>query len=117
MAYFASRPLGAIRVHEGNDDASISIDLYNFEGDGNDVCEELEFNTTGDEKVWHAFCVSYDPDRENPLIIIAEPTGVYCDYEDFTPDQVPDATLANITTWLWDAVKQPEQRWEDNEED
>lgn len=117
MAYFASRPLGAIRVHEGTNNASISIDLYNFEGDGNDVCEGLEFNPTGEEKVWHAFCVSYDPDRENPLIIIAEPTGVCCDYEDFTPDQVPDTTLANITTWLWDAAKQPEQRWEDNEED
>lgn len=114
-AYFASRPLGAIRVHEGNEDASISIDLYNFEGDGKDVCDGLEFDAINlPEGVTpihaKAYCIAYEPSWvEHPVIIVCTDLSDDTDAE-LTLNCVPDTTLANITTWLWDTVKQPETR-------
>ena len=113
MAYFASRPLGNLRVHEG-DGASITIDLYNFEGDGKDVCDGLEFDTLTlpDGVTIHvkAFAISYDPDLvEHPLIFSCTDIAEETDFN-LSPDYVPETTLANITTWLWNTVKQSEQR-------
>ena len=113
MAYFASRPLGNLRVHEG-DGASITIDLYNFEGDGKDVCDGLEFDTLTlpDGITIHvkAFAISYDPDWvEHPLIFSCTDIAEETDFN-LSPDYVPETTLANITTWLWNTVKQSGQR-------
>lgn len=111
QAYFASKPLGNLRVHEGNDDASISIDLYNFEGDGKDVCDNLEFDfANGDTIHLKAFAICYDPDRKRLPVTISCNDLTNDGYAYLSVNDIPDITLASITTWLWDIVKQPEER-------
>ena len=68
MAYFKGRMEGhPLWVHEHSaDGASISIDLYNFGGDGKPVCDGLKpctitYDDNTQESGW-LFCMAYDPD-------------------------------------------------------
>ena len=98
--------LSNLWIHEGDDTPSISIDLYNFGGDGKDVCDGLEFDVLLSKKKTHlhAFCISYNSDLEdNPLLLQCEDGD---DYDCIiTADQIPDTTCANITNWLREQVK------------
>lgn len=97
-----------LRIHEGIDPdrLSISIDLYNFEGDGKDVCEGLHNCTVtfddGTTDTGWLFCVCYDPDDMTPLTFMLLPENRH-DF-DIEPDSVPLPVLQNITAWLEKAM-------------
>ena len=59
----------ALRIHEGSC-GTISIDLYNFEGDGKPVCEGLKPCTVtyddGSTDTGHLYCMCYDADDITP---------------------------------------------------
>ena len=105
MAYFKGRMEGhPLWVHERNDDsAAISIDLYNFGGDGKPVCDGLNPCTItcedGTQKKGWLFCMCYNPDETAPLIFLLTPEE---DEDDMavSPDALPEAVLQNITAWL-----------------
>lgn len=116
MAHFKGRleecPL---RIHESSDTygLSISIDLYNFEGDGKDVCEGLSnctvtFDDGTTDTGWF-FSMRYDPDDVTPLTFMFSPKGR--DDFDIDPDNVPLTVLQNITAWLEKAML-PQQNQE-----
>lgn len=116
MAHFKGRleecPL---RIHESSDTygLSISIDLYNFEGDGKDVCEGLSNCTVtfddGTTDTGWLFCMRYDPNDVTPLTFMFLPKGR--DDFDIDPDNVPLTVLQNITAWLEKAML-PQQNQE-----
>ena len=105
-AYFKGRMEGhPLWVHERSDDSTaISIDLYNFEGDGLPVCDGLKpctitFDDNTTDTGW-LFCMCYDPDDVTPLIFLFTPDG----YEEgdmaINPEDVPEEVLKNIIAWL-----------------
>ena len=108
MAYFKGRETG-VRVHETGE-AGISIDLYNFEGDGKPVCEGMKpckiTCDDGSTKIGHIFCMVYDPDEEETPLVFLFSHGEYGDEGDMDigPEEVPEETLQNITQWLERAV-------------
>lgn len=99
-----SRVRGDLRVHEGSD-SGISIDLYNFEGDGKPVCDGLKPCTItyddGSHDTGHLFCMHYDPDDVTPLVFLLS-HDEYGDGGDIDvePESVPADVLENIVKWL-----------------
>lgn len=96
--------VGNLRVHEG-EGAAISIDLYHFEGDGQPVCEGLDFDAVcpADLQLVHqkAWCINYDPDREeHPVVIMCSDMTGGDDYFDLTLDYVPEEVQQRIIAWL-----------------
>lgn len=89
-----------VRVHESGA-VGISIDLYNFEGDGEPVCDGLTFKYEGMENLQRAFCVIYDPDWEDaPLRVLCfDDKGDGDDYDEL-PENLPDTVLNAIIQWL-----------------
>lgn len=106
-AYFKGRGgsvLDALRVHETGE-AGISIDLYNFEGDGQPVCEGLDFDALcpADMQMIHqrAHTISYEPDWEpHPVLLLCSDTTGNDDSFDLTLDNVPQEVIENITNWI-----------------
>ena len=104
-AYFKGRMQGhPLWVHERSDDSTaISIDLYNFEGDGKPVCDGLNpctitFDDGTNETGW-LFCMAYEPDDVTPLSFVFEPqSDMPC--IDIEPESVPEEALQNIVAWL-----------------
>ena len=96
---------GDLWIHESRRDSSaISIDLYNFMGDGKDVCEglhgcEIAYDDGSIDKGW-LFCMCYDPDEEmTPLTFLFLSDDQPDDIE-LEPDSIPTAVLQNIIAWL-----------------
>lgn len=114
MAYFKGRMEGCtLIVHEENN-ATISIDLYNFEGDGKPVCDGLKpctitYDDNTQDSGW-LFCMAYDPDDDvTPLAFLFTPDGDEGDME-IDPEDVPEEVLKNVIAWLEKAMKpQPEK--------
>ena len=111
MAHFKGRmeehPLW---VHELNAaGAAISIDLYNFEGDGKPVCDGLKpctitYDDNTQDSGW-LFCMAYDPDDDvTPLVFLFTPDGDEGDME-IDPEDVPEEVLKNVIAWLEQALK------------
>jgi len=107
--YYNGRELG-VRVHETGE-AGISIDLYNFDGDGQPVCDGLIFNFEGSDTPMQAYCVVYNPDWEASQVRIllqeAYPSDDDYDY-DTDPEELPDTVLNAIIQWL-EKTMQPKQ--------
>ena len=111
-AFYRSKPadmtecnVGELRVHQNDSGKGISIDLYNFEGDGLPVCEGLDFDAVcpADMQMIHqrAWCISYDPDwEEHPVIIQCSDITGTDDSLDLTLDYVPEEVQQRIITWL-----------------
>ena len=112
-AYFKGRMEGhTLWVHERMDDsAAISIDLYNFVGDGKPVCEGLKPCTVtyddGSQGTGWLYCMCCDPDDVTPLTFIFESDAV----GDITLDaeDIQEDVLRNIATWLDQAMQPVEQ--------
>lgn len=96
----------ALRIHEGSC-GGISIDLYNFEGDGKPVCDGLNpytvTNDDGSQHPGHLFCMCYDADGWKPLSFLFSPIDFGDDYT-INPEDIPTTVLRDITAWL-------EQEW------
>lgn len=96
----------ALRIHEGSC-GGISIDLYNFEGDGKPVCEGLNPYTVtyddGSQHPGHLFCMCYDADGWTPLTFLFSPADFDDDFT-INPEDIPTTVLRDITAWL-------EQEW------
>lgn len=98
-------------VHERMDDsAAISIDLYNFGGDGKPVCEGLYPCTIthddGTDEKGHVFCMCYDPDAVTPLMFLFS----YAEWSDksdieIEPSVMPTQALQNVAAWLERAMQ------------
>lgn len=111
MAHFKGRELG-VRVHEsGNDDAAISVDLYNFEGDGKPVCDGLNPCTItyddGTTDKGLVYCMCYNPDEEETPLVFLFSHDEYGDGGDIDidPEDLSEETLLNITQWLEKAMQ------------
>ena len=106
---------GELRVHEGDnpDGAAISIDLYNFEGDGKPVCDGLTFQRECDKYPIRAYCIAYNPDLDwetrHLYILCCYDDGGVSDGLDLIPELVPEEVLTAITQWLEKAMV-PEQK-------
>lgn len=101
----------SLRVHDSGE-AGISIDLYNFSGDGKPVCEGLTFNIDGKNEMQRAFCLVYNPDYEEEHLWIMCFNDKPCNYDDdyeLLPEDLPEAVLKNIVTWLEQAMQPVEQ--------
>lgn len=104
----------ALRIHEGSC-GGISIDLYNFEGDGKPVCEGLKPCTVtyddGSTDTGHFFCMCYDPDDDITPLVFLFSHDEYGDGGDIEldPDDVPLQVLHNITAWLEQAAQDKQQ--------
>jgi len=113
MAHFKGREVG-VRVHEGDNlyGATISIDLYNFEGDGKPVCDGLKPCTVtlgnGSTDIGWLFCMHYDPDDEvTPLVFLFTPDEELGNNDgdiDLVPENLPEEVLTAITKWLEKAM-------------
>lgn len=103
--YFKGRLTGCRPwVHERDEEGDgISIDLYNFGGDGEPVCDGLKPCTItyddGSQESGHLFCMCYDPDDVTPLIFLLSPEDESDDIE-IDPEDVSEETLQNILAWL-----------------
>lgn len=111
-AFYRSKPadmtecnVGELRVHQNDSGKGISIDLYNFEGDGLPVCEGLDFDAVcpADMQMIHqrAWCITYDPDWTGypVLVLCSDTTGQDDDFE-LNLDGVPEEVQRTITRWL-----------------
>ena len=106
--YFKGRLTGCRPwVHERDEDGDgISIDLYNFGGDGKAVCDGLKPCTItyddNSQESGHLFCMCYDPDPDEvtPLIFLFTPEDDEDCTMDIDPEDVSEETLQNILTWL-----------------
>lgn len=92
-------------VHERDlEGDAISIDLYNFGGDGKTVCDGLKpctinYDDGSHDKGW-LFCMCYDPyPDETPLVFLFSPEDDSGDIE-ISPEDVSEDVLQNILTWL-----------------
>lgn len=97
--------VGELWVHEGmSGQKSISIDLYNFEGDGLPVCDGLTWEGTcpkcGETTTLRAFCICYCPTWEQPLCILCCEDQEDCDDWEANPDELPESVLNNIAGWI-----------------
>ena len=103
--YFKGRLTGCRPwVHERDEEGDgISIDLYNFGGDGEPVCDGLKPSTItyddGSQDSGHLFCMCYDPDDVTPLVFLFSPEDESGDME-IDPEDVSEDVLQNILTWL-----------------
>lgn len=113
--YFKGRLTGCRPwVHERDEEGDgISIDLYNFGGDGEPVCDGLKPSTItyddGSQDSGHLFCMCYDPDEVTPLVFLFSPEDESGDME-IDPEDVSEGVLQNILTWL-------EAEWASNTHD
>ena len=113
--YFKGRLTGCRPwVHERDEEGDgISIDLYNFGGDGEPVCDGLKPSTItyddGSQDSGHLFCMCYDPDDVTPLVFLFSPEDESGDIE-IDPEDVSEGVLQNILTWL-------EAEWASNTHD
>ena len=113
--YFKGRLTGCRPwVHERDEEGDgISIDLYNFGGDGEPVCDGLKPSTItyddGSQESGHLFCMCYDPDEVTPLVFLFSPEDESGDME-IDPEDVSEGVLQNILTWL-------EAEWASNTHD
>ena len=104
--YFKGRLVGCRPwVHERDEEGDgISIDLYNFCGDGKTVCDGLKpctinYDDGSHDKGW-LFCMCYDPyPDETPLVFLFSPEDDSGDIE-ISPEDVSEDVLQNILTWL-----------------
>lgn len=102
-AYFKGRMENhPLPVHEREDENAISIDLYNFGGDGEPVCDGLRpctltYDDGSQEDGW-LFCMCYNPDDVTPLFFLFDPDG-RGDME-IDPEDVPEKALKDIFAWL-----------------
>lgn len=109
-AYFKGRMEGhPLLVHERTDGSvAISIDLYNFEGDGEPVCAGLKPCTItyddGSSDTGWLFCMCYDPDDVTPLTFLYDYDSD-ADPMELDPEDVPEEVLHNITAWLEKAMQ------------
>lgn len=94
-------------VHECmSQESGISIDLYNFGGDGKSVCDGLNPCTVtfddGTKQMGNVFCMTYDPDEEETPLVFQFSFDKYGDGSDvdLEPDSIPIETLQNIAQWL-----------------
>ena len=108
-AYFKGRMEGhTLWVHERMDDsAAISIDLYNFGGDGKPVCEGLRpctvtYDDRSQGKGW-LYCMCYNPDDVTPLTFIFD-SDTFGDIN-LDPEDVHEDVLQNIAAWLEQAMR------------
>lgn len=102
MAYYKGCETGSLYVHESGE-AGISIDLYNFGGDGKPVCDGLTFHAAdadARQEPITPFCICYDPDNEQHPIILLCVFGDDMDDFELTPENVSANVLQNITRWL-----------------
>ena len=104
---------GELWVHESPcvSSAAISIDLYDFGGDGLPVCDGLEPCTItcddGSAMTGVVFCMCYNPDDElTPLVFEFEGADDGTPDMDVAPEQMPEPALKNVTAWL-EGVLQP----------
>lgn len=102
---------GDLWVHERMDDsAAISIDLYNFGGDGNPVCDGLKPCTPryddGSSECGWLYCMCYDPDDVSPLTFVFGPEADRADM-DVDPESVPEEVLQDISKWLESMFSHP----------
>lgn len=110
--YFKGRLTGCRPwVHERDEEGDgISIDLYNFGGDGEPVCDGLKPCTItyddNSQDSGHLFCMCYDPDDVTPLIFLLSPEDEI-DAIEIDPEDVSEETLQNVLTWL-------EEEWASN---
>ena len=105
VSYYKGKETG-LWVHEDKG-ASISIDLYNFEGDGKPVCNGLTFQRECDEEPIRAFCIAYNSDETTHLCIeCCYDDGGLADGFDLLPEKVPEEVLAAIASWLESQMKQ-----------
>lgn len=108
-AYFKGKMEGhTLWVHERMAaSAAISIDLYNFGGDGKPVCEGLRpctvtYDDSSRGKGW-LYCMCYDPDDVTPLTFIFDSDAL--GDLDLDPEDVHEDVLQNIATWLEQAMQ------------
>ena len=107
-AYFKGRMENhPLPVHERDDENAISIDLYNFGGDGEPVCDGLRpctltYDDGSHEDGW-LFCMCYNPDDVTPLFFLFDPDG-RGDME-IDPEDVPEKALKDIFSWLDSEVR------------
>ena len=90
-----------------DDSAAISIDLYNFGGDGKPVCEGLRpctvtYDDGSQGKGW-LYCMCYDPDDVTPLTFIFD-SDTFGDIN-LDPEDVHEDVLQNIAAWLEKAMQ------------
>lgn len=103
---------GELWVHETYLDkhsSAISIDLYNFEGDGKPVADGLNpcaiVFDDGTTDIGELFCMCYNADDPvTPLVFEFSPQDESDDY-DIDPEDVPEDVLRNITAWLEDVFQ------------
>ena len=113
--YFKGRLTGCRPwVHERDEEGDgISIDLYNFGGDGEPVCDGLKPSTItyddGSQDSGHLFCMCYEPYEVTPLVFLFSPEDESGDME-IDPEDVSEDVLQNILTWL-------EAEWASNTHD
>lgn len=111
-AYFKGKMEGhQLWVHEHMDDsAAISIDLYNFGGDGKPVCDGLKPCTLryddGSSECGWLYCMCYDPDDVSPLTFVFGPEADRADM-DVDPESVPEEVLQDISKWLESMFSHP----------
>ena len=101
MAYYKGCETGSLCVHESGE-AGISIDLYNFGGNGKPVCCGLTFHKEGRDELQRAFCLCYNPDWKDSLRVLCF-NDAPCDWDDdydLSPEELPMSVLTTITRWL-----------------
>lgn len=107
-AYFKGRMENhPLPVHESDAENAISIDLYDFGGDGEPVCEGLRpctltYDDGSHEDGW-LFCMCYRPDDVTPLVFLFSPKDE--SVMEIDPDDVPEKTLKDIFAWLDSEVR------------
>lgn len=94
-------------VHECmSQESGISIDLYNFGGDGKSVCDGLNPCTVtfddGTTQMGDVYCMTYVPDEEGIPLAFHFSFEKYCDDGDIDlkPENLPIDTLQNVAKWL-----------------
>lgn len=103
MAHFKGRLPETIQVDE-TDEAGISIDLYNFDGDGKPVCDGLTFHRDCNKGLQQAFCIVYNPDEVDEQLWIKIDPIDEGNYYDLRPEDLPEEVLTAITKWLEKAM-------------
>lgn len=109
-AHYKGRETGRLCIDEA-EMAGITIDLYDFDGDGHDFVEGLngvmpDHSAHGveEKESGRVYCVGYDPDDEEPLFFQFAPDDGSDDYA-ILPDTLPADLLERIAAWLERAMQ------------
>jgi len=105
-------------VHERDEEGDgISIDLYNFGGDGKPICDGLKPCTVtyddGSQDSGHLYCMVYDPNDVTPLVFLFTPGDDIIGDTEIAPEDLSEEVLHNILTWLeteWESNAKPEDK-------